>query len=144
MEKKRVLFICQHNSARSQMAEEYLRSLGGDAFIAESAGLEPGVLNPLAIAVMAEDGIDISNKGTQSVFDLFKAGRLYNDVVTVCSPEVESKCPIFPGVTRRYNWPFPDPSSLEGDQEAQMAQAREIRDQIKKAIQDYVDETLKS
>ena len=77
MNRYSVLFVCVHNSARSQMAETYLRTLGGDQFIAESAGLEPGKLNPNVVKVMAEEGIDISKNKTQSVFDLFKKGKKY-------------------------------------------------------------------
>lgn len=85
MEKQNVLFVCVHNSARSQMAEAWLNHLCGDLFEAESAGLEPGTLHPLAIEVMKEANIDISHKRTRSVFDLVKAGRIFSYVVTVTS-----------------------------------------------------------
>jgi arsenate reductase (thioredoxin) len=84
MKKDRVLFVCIHNSARSQMAEAWCNHLCGDFLEAESAGLEPGTLNPLAVRAMKEVGIDISQKGTQDVFNLVKAGRLYSYVITVC------------------------------------------------------------
>src|SRR5437879_435337 len=112
--KPKVLFVCIHNSARSQMAEAYLNHLGGDRFEAESAGLEPGKLNQLVVAAMAEDGIDISSNETKSVFDKFKAGELYAYVIAVCDAEAAEKCPIFPDVTKRLHWSFPDPSRAQG------------------------------
>jgi arsenate reductase len=129
--KKNILFICQHNSGRSHIAEAYLRHLAGDRFEIESAGLEPGEkVNPLVVEVMQEEGIDLSEKKPQSVFELFKAGKLYSDVVTVCH-DSEGKCPIFPGITKRWHWPFPDPAKVQGSNEEKLAQVREIRNQIK-------------
>ena len=97
--KKRVLFICEHNSARSQIAAAYLHKYGSDDYDVESAGLEPTELNPLAVAVMREAGIDISDQKPQSVFGLFKLGKLYQTIITVCQPAAD-KCPIFPGVAK--------------------------------------------
>jgi len=94
---EKVLFICVHNSARSQMAEAYLRKYGGKRFVAESAGLEPGVINPLVVEVMKEEGIDLSDKGTNSVYDYYREGRGYDYVITVCSKVAAERCPIFPG-----------------------------------------------
>ena len=139
-EKKKVLVICVHNSARSQMAEEYIRKFGGDKFDVESAGLEPGELNPLVVEVLKEDGIDISEKKTQDVFELYKEGRDYYHVITVCSREAGERCPIFPGPTVRHHWPFPDPSSFEGTHEERLDRTREIRDQIKAKIQSFVED----
>ena len=121
MQKKiSILFICQHNSGRSQMAEAFLRDLYGDHFRIESAGLEPSdAVNPLVVSVMKEVGIDLSHKQPQSVFELFKQGKLYNHVITVCH-DSESKCPIFPGVTKRWHWPFPDPAAVEGTPDEQL------------------------
>ena len=99
--KQKVLFVCIHNSARSQMAEAWLNHLYGDRFDATSAGLEPGVLNPYAVRVMAEAGIDIAGASTKSVFEVYKAGQLFHYVVTVCDREAAERCPIFPGVTER-------------------------------------------
>ena len=98
--KKRVLFICVHNSARSQMAEAWLNTICGEYFEAQSAGLEPGTLNPLAVQVMAEAGIDISKKKTQAVFDVFVSGQLFAYVITVCDEASAEKCPIFAGPRR--------------------------------------------
>jgi arsenate reductase (thioredoxin) len=133
-----VLFVCVHNSARSQMAEEYLRKLGGDRFQVESAGLEPGTLNPYAVEVLKEDGIDIEGKVTRDVFDLFKSGKTFRFVITVCSREAEEKCPIFPGAVVRYNWPFDDPSKFEGSREEILEFTRSVRDQIKQKVREFV------
>lgn len=135
----KVLFICIHNSARSQMAEAYCKQFGGSYFEVESAGLEPGNLNPYVVRVLKEDGIDISGKKTQDAFELFRAGRFYSYVVTVCSRETEEKCPIFPGVVQRLHWPFPDPATFTGTDDEIMAQVRSIRDQIKGRVKEFVD-----
>src|SRR5882757_4670461 len=115
--KQRVLFICIHNSARSQMAEAWMNELCPDFFEAESAGLEPGTLNPLVVEAMSEVGIDISGKETRAVFDVFKSGKLFSYVITVCDETSAERCPIFPGVTKRLHWSFPDPSTLVGSRE---------------------------
>ena len=135
--KQKVLFVCIHNSARSQMAEAWLNSLYGDRFEATSAGLEPGVLNPYAVRVMAEAGIDIADATTKSVFDLYKAGRLYNYVVTVCDQEAAERCPIFPGAAERIHWSFADPSKATGSDIEKMAQVRAVRDQIRAQIEQW-------
>jgi len=134
MEKQKVLFVCVHNSARSQMAEAWVNSLCGDRFEAQSAGLEPGVLNPMAVQVMREVDIDISHHGTKSVFDFFKDGALFSYVITVCDEASAEQCPIFPGVTNRLHWSFRDPSSLTGTEEEKLAAVRKIRDDIKTAV----------
>ena len=140
MAKKRVLFVCIHNSARSQMAEAYLKKFGGDHFEAESAGLEPGRLNPLAVAALKADGIDISDHGTQSVFDLFKGGRRYEYVVSVCDGASAERCPIFPGVTTRTSWSFDDPSSFTGSAEEKLRRTMAVRDAIRDQVQRFVAE----
>ena len=134
--KQKVLIICQHNSGRSQIAEAYLSKIGGERIHVESAGLEPAeTVNPLVVEVMKEEGFDLSNKKTQSVFELFKKGSIFNHVITVCS-DTELQCPIFPGITQRWHMPFPDPSKVTGSRKEQLAQVRSIRDMIKKWIQD--------
>ena len=138
--KKRVLFICVHNSARSQMAEAWLNKICGQNFEAQSAGLEPGELNPLAVQVMAEAGIDISKKKTQGVFDVFKSGQLFAYVITVCDESSAEKCPIFPGPATRFHWSFPDPSQVEGNEAAKLDQVRVIRDQIRGTIEAWCEE----
>lgn len=139
MEKETVLFICVHNSARSQMAEEYLRKIAGERFEAESAGLEPGPINPAVIKVLAEDGIDISGKQTKSVMDLYRAGKSFHYVITVCDRKTEDQCPTFPGTHERLLWPFPDPAAFRGDEEQILAQTREVRDAIRNRIAEFAD-----
>jgi arsenate reductase (thioredoxin) len=130
MNKPKVLFICVHNSARSQMAAAFLNDVCGAEFEVQSAGLEPGTLNPLAVEVMRETGIDISRNETQAVFDVFKSGQLFAFVITVCSEAEAGGCPIFPGPTQRLHWPFPDPSKVEGTPEEKLEKVRQIRDAI--------------
>jgi len=133
-----VLCLCVHNSARSQIAEAYFRRFGGDLVEVESAGLEPGVLNPLVVRALAEDGIDIAGKPTQDVFSLSKAGRTYRYVVTVCSREAAERCPIFPGRSERLHWPFPDPSTFTGSDVEKLAKVREVRDAIRDKVREFV------
>lgn len=134
MKKTKVLFVCIHNSARSQMADAFLNALGGDEYAAESAGLEPGTLNPLAVESMKEIGFDISGKETKSVFSLFKKGKVYQYVITVCDETSAQRCPIFPAVVKRLHWRFNDPSALQGSYEEKLKQTGEIRDAIKKRL----------
>lgn len=143
MSKKiKVLFICRHNSGRSQIAEAYLRKFYGDYFEIESAGLEPAEkVNPIVVQVMAEDGFDLSDKKPQSVFELFKMGKIYGHVITVCH-DSESKCPIFPGITKRWHWSFPDPSAVEGTEEEKLEKVRKIRDMIKEWMINPTEETI--
>jgi arsenate reductase len=138
MEKKKVLFICIHNSARSQMAEAFLKKYGGEGFMVESAGLEAGKLNPLVVKVMAEIGIDISGNKTDSAFEFFKAGKLYDYVITVCDAASAERCPVFPGVTERFHWGFTDPSSFEGSEEEKLERTREVRDQIEAKVKEWL------
>ena len=140
MDQTKILFLCIHNSARSQMAEAYLEKFGGEKFLAESAGLEAGILNPLAVEVMQEEGIDISNKKTKDVFEFFKEGRLYQYVVTVCDEANSARCPNFPGVHKKINWSFMDPSTLPGSHEEKLAATRLIRDKIKAAVLSLIKE----
>ena len=140
-DKKRVLFVCVHNSARSQIAEAFLNALAGDRFEAMSAGLEPGTLNPLVVEVMKEVGIDISRNQTKSAFDLFKKGELFSYVVTVCDAASAEQCPLFPGLlTAQIHWSFADPSSFTGTHEEKLAQTRAVRDAIKAKIEEWLKE----
>lgn len=138
--RKKILFICVHNSARSQMAEAWVNDLCGDFFEAQSAGLEPGTLSPLAVEVMSEAGIDISNKKTRAVFDVFKTGQLFAYVITVCDESNAERCPIFPGPTKRLHWSFPDPSQVTGSKEEKLTQVRAIRDEIRGKIEQWCEE----
>jgi len=140
-DKKRVLFVCVHNSARSQMAEALLKKLAGDRFDVMSAGLEPGTLNPLAVEVMKEIDIDISHNQTKSVFDLFKRGELFAYVITVCDAASAEQCPLFPGLlTAQIHWSFADPSTFTGTYEEKLAQARGVRDAMKAKIEEWLKE----
>lgn len=140
MQKRKVLFICGHNSGRSQIAEAILKDMAGDRFQVESAGLEPKPINPLVISVMAEIGFDLSRNQSDSVFEFYKQGRLYDYVITVCDDAEEAQCPVFPGVTSRLHWPFPDPEKLTGTDEQKLADLRKIRDRIKKKLEDWLEE----
>jgi arsenate reductase (thioredoxin) len=138
--KKRVLFVCIHNSARSQMAEAFLNQVCGGEFEAHSAGLEPGKLNPVVVEAMQEIGIDISGNQTKAVFDLFKSGKLFAYIITVCDEASAERCPIFPGVTKRLHWSFPDPSAIQGTHDERLAGTRKIRDTIKAKIEAWCEE----
>ena len=135
--KHKVLFVCIHNSARSQMAEAFLTKYGGDRFEAESAGIEPGTLNPNVVAVMREIGIDLSGKSTQGVFDLLSRHKLYHVVITVCDKEAAERCPIFPGNVKRISWSFKDPSAFKGSREEVLQRTREVRDEIEQKVKDF-------
>src|SRR5208337_5221120 len=121
------------------MAEAFLNRLAGDRFEAESAGLEPAEINPLVIEVMKEIGIDISMHRTKSVFGLYKEGRLYRYVIPVCD-EAAQVCPIFPGFCTTLRWPFEDPAGFTGSREERLAKTRQIREQIRKRIEEFVGE----
>jgi arsenate reductase len=136
----KVLFVCIHNSARSQMAEAFLNKFGGESLQAESAGFEPGKLNPNVIEVMKEVGIDISKKATQGVFDLFKKGKSYQAVITVCDAGAAEGCPIFPGVVKRLGWSFADPSSFTGTKEEILENTRKVRDEIEQQVLTFIEE----
>jgi len=131
----RVLFICTHNSARSQMAEAYLNRLGVGRFEAQSAGTEPGTLKSLAVQVMAEEGIDISGQRAKSVDDFVQ--EAFDYVITVCDHANET-CPVFPNARRRLHWSFPDPSRAEGTREERLAVFRQVRDGIRVRVEQFV------
>ena len=141
MERIKVLFVCVHNSARSQMAEAFVNNLAGDRFRAISAGLEKGTLNPLAVNVMSEAGIDISKNKTKEVFDFYKQGLHFDYVVTVCDAASSERCPVFPGVTKTLHWFFDDPSSFTGSEEERLQKARLVRDQIKQMVKEFIRAT---
>jgi arsenate reductase len=139
MGKLRVLFVCVHNSARSQMAEAFLNQLAGDEFEAESAGMEPGVINPVVIEVMKEIGYDLSNNQTKGVYDFFKQGKSYHYVISVCDEANAQRCPTFPGLTKRISWSFEDPASFTGNDEEKKEQTRLVRDNIKTEVKDFIN-----
>ena len=127
----RVLFLCTHNSARSQMAEGLLRSLGGGRFEVFSAGTEATAVRPEAIAVMREIGIDISGQ-TSKTLDIF-LDQPFDYVITVCDVAAES-CPVFLGTGQRLHWSFPDPSGAKGTEAKRLDAFREVRDAIRSQI----------
>jgi len=135
---QRVLFICVHNSARSQMAEAYLNMFGRGEFQVESAGYAPTRINPYVVEAMKEEGVDLSGKRTQKVFDLYKAGKVFDYVITVCEEADEAQCPVFPGMTHRFHVPFQDPARLEGAPEVILASVRVIRNRIRRVVQEFV------
>ena len=138
MGKIKVLFVCVHNSARSQIAEAFLNQLAGDKFEATSAGLEKGILNPLAVKVMSEVGIDISQNQTKDVLNFYKNGRLFNYVVTVCDAGNSERCPIFPGAIQTLHWSFEDPSDFKGTEDEKLEKTRKVRDEIKSEIENFI------
>ena len=139
--KHKILFVCIHNSARSQMAEAFLNKYGKGRYEAESAGIEPGKMNPNVVKVMQEVGIDLSKKETKGVFDLFKQSKSYNAVITVCDAASAEKCPVFPGKGKKLAWSFEDPSAFKGTEEEVLNHTRHVRDEIEKAVQGFIQES---
>ena len=138
MMRKRVLFVCIHNSARSQMAEAFLNQVCSEEFEASSAGLEPTTINPLVVEVMKEVGIDLSSKKTQDVWTLAKRGSLFAFVISVCD-EAAERCPIFPGICQRLAWSFEDPATFAGTHEEKLEMTRAVRDQIRTEVARFCD-----
>ncbi len=139
MDKARVLFLCTGNSARSQMAEGFLRRYAPHAFEAYSAGLEPKGIHPLTVQVMAEAGIDLSGHRSKSVNEYL--GRLmFGFLITVCG-HADANCPaVFPGVGKRMHWEFDDPVAFEGTEEERLAEFRRVRDKIRDRILAWLNE----
>src|SRR5579859_4314239 len=135
MPQTRVLIVCTGNSARSQMAEGFMKKYLSDEFDIVSAGLDPKPLNPLAVQVMKEVGIDISQQYSKDLKQFL--GQHFTYLITVCS-NAESRCPIFPGVIYRLFWPFDDPAAFEGTQEEKLTKFREVRDQIDNKIREWL------
>ena len=133
--KKRVLFLCTGNSARSQMAEGLLRHLAGDRFEAASAGTHPVGVNPLAVRAMQEIGVDISAHQSKPLAGFL--GQHFPCLITVCDRANES-CPVFPGVAQRLHWPFEDPAAAQGSDEERLAVFRRVRDQIAERIREFL------
>jgi len=141
MKKTKLLFVCIHNSARSQMAEAFVNRYCSECFEAESAGIEPGKLNPIVIEAMAEDGIDISQNATKSVDEILHAGKAYDYVITVCDEASAERCPIFPGSGQRLHWGFPDPSQFTGIHAEKLEQTRNVRNAIAAKVATWCEET---
>jgi arsenate reductase len=132
-QRSRVLFLCTHNSARSQMAEGLLRQLAGDRFETMSAGTEASHVRPLAVRAMDEIGIDISGQESKTL-DRY-LDEPFDYVITVCD-EANEACPFFPGAANRLHWSFEDPSRVEGSEEERLAVFRSVRDRIRERIED--------
>jgi arsenate reductase len=122
------------------MAEIFLNDLGKEKFIAESAGIEAGKLNPIVVEAMKEIGYDISKNETNSVFDFFKEGRKYDLVVKVCDAVNGQLCPVFPGVKAELYWNITDPSALAGSPEEKLIEIRKIRDLIKVKVEGLIQD----
>jgi arsenate reductase len=139
MQKKRVLFLCIGNSARSQMAEAFLRKYAGDRFEAHSAGLEPNGLHPLTVKVMEEAGVDISGQ-TSKGFETYLGKLLFQYLITVCD-DAEKNCPTtWPGVSNRLHWHFEDPAAFMGTEQEKLAKFRQVRDQIDQRVKAWAAE----
>lgn len=138
----RMLFICVHNSARSQMAAAFANHYGEGKVVADSAGLEPSVLNQRVVTAMQEIGIDISRNVPKSVMDVYSSGAQFGYIVTVCDPKAAERCPIFPGNAVKMHWGFEDPSQLFGDEELVMTEVRRIRDEIREKVVQWIKEEL--
>lgn len=132
-----VLFVCIHNSARSQMAEAFLNHACSGRMRAHSAGLEPGTLNPLVVTAMREVGLDISGNRTKSVEEMVATGREFDRVVTVCDEASAERCPVVPGAGIREHWGFPDPSASAGSTEDRLDQVRAVRDAIRRRVVEW-------
>tara|TARA_B100001964_G_C13833353_1_gene422589 strand:+ start:106 stop:549 length:444 start_codon:yes stop_codon:yes gene_type:complete len=135
---EKVLFICIHNSARSQMAEAFLNQLGEGRFAAESAGLEPGELNPVVVEAMREVGLDLSDNSCDAIDDFLPRTEEFGYVVTVCDETAAERCPTFPGQVKRLHWGFPDPSAFEGSLEDRLERTRVVRDMIQARVTEWV------
>ncbi|PLX68694.1 MAG: arsenate reductase ArsC [Denitrovibrio sp.] len=136
--KTKVIFICIHNSARSQMAEMFLNDIASDRFEAKSAGLEAGKLNPFVVKAMANVGIDMSANKTKTVMEILESGESFDYVITVCDKEAAERCPLFPGKGEKLHWGFEDPSSFQGTDEEKLAFAMKVRDQIKAQLESFL------
>jgi len=138
--KTKVLFVCIHNSARSQMAEAFMNRYCSDEYEAQSAGLEPGTLNPLVVEAMGEEGIDLARAQTKSVAEMIERSERFDYIITVCDETSAERCPIFPGSGSRLHWSFPDPSQFQGAHTEKLAVVREVRDAIAHRIHEWCEE----
>lgn len=125
------------------MAEEMLRKLGGEDFFTESAGIEPGQLNPIVVKVLQEEGINIAGKKTQAVADLIQEKRQYDYVITVCDETSAERCPMFPGKHQRIHWSFTDPSQFVGTDEEKMEKVRVVKGEIEAKLKSWLTSLAK-
>ncbi|HEY6119728.1 MAG TPA: arsenate reductase ArsC [Pyrinomonadaceae bacterium] len=133
-QRKRVLFLCTGNSARSQMAEGLLREMAGDSFEVASAGVSPSKVRPEAVEAMREIGVDISKHRSKCVDEF--TGQEFDFVITVCD-NANEQCPVFPGNTKRIHWSFDDPAAVEGDEQARRSMFRRVRDEIRERLRTW-------
>ena len=122
------------------MAEALLRKMAGNRFEVESAGLEPGELNPIVVETLKEEGLDITGKQTKAVFDLVKKADHYSYVITVCDESSAERCPIFPGPSQRLHWSFTDPSKFEGTHDEKLTKTRKVKEEIRSQIKEWLRE----
>ena len=134
----KVLFVCVSNSARSQMAEAFMNRLGNGDFEAESAGIEPGKLNPLVVRVMNDIGYDISKNTTNSVFSFLKEGRNYSIIINLCDQSSNQKCPVFPMALKTLDWNIADPALVTGNDQEKLEKIGLIRDEIKMKVELFI------
>jgi arsenate reductase len=139
MRKQKILFLCTGNTARSQMAEAWLRKYAGDRMEVYSAGLAPGTINPFTVSVMEQAGLDMSQHYSKSLKEYL--GKVhFSYLITVCD-KAEEKCPIFPGMGQRLFWPFEDPAAYQGSDEQRLAKFREVRDLIEEKLLNWLETT---
>lgn len=138
MEKTRVMFICIHNSGRSQMGEAFLKHLAKDRFEVASAGIEAGTLNPLVVSAMAEVGVSMDGHFAKKAIDFVNRGEHFDYVITVCDESNAERCPMFPGKHVRLHWSLPDPSAIVGTDAEKLAGIRPIRDAIKAKVEEFI------
>ena len=138
MNKKRVMFICIHNSGRSQMGEAFVRHFAGDRFEVHSAGIEAGNLNPLVVKAMEEVGVPMEGHYSKKASEYIERGEQFDYVITVCDETNAERCPMFPGKFIRMHWGFPDPSALTGTDAEKLAGIRPIRDAIEKKVKEWL------
>lgn len=136
----KVLFVCVSNSARSQMAEAFMNKLGNGDFKAESAGIEPGKLNPLVVRVMNDIGYDISKNSTNSVFSYLKEGREYSIIINLCDQSTNQKCPVFPMTLKTMDWNITDSALVIGNEQEKLEQISLIRDEIKTKVETFISQ----
>ena len=137
MSKTKVIFLCTHNAARSQMAEAFLRKYAGDYFDVYSAGFDPKPIHPLTIKVMKEIGYDLSNQQPKDLWQLIR-NEYFGIAITVCKRSEEEDCPTIPGTSTRLYWNIEDPAAFEGTEEEKLAKFREVRDQINERVKDFL------
>lgn len=139
IEKQKIMFVCIHNSARSQMCEAFVRHYAYDRFEVQSSGIEAGDLNPLVVKAMEEIGISMNGHYAKSARDFIERDQVFDYVITVCDETSAERCPMFPGTHKRLHWGFPDPSALSGSEDEKLVQIRVIRDAILRKIQHWLE-----